>query len=557
VDVSGLLIAVLLVTPLIVGLFSLISNNTRQALFLFGSLWLINSAFMVMCLIFVTLPVEIHISELFSFIISRNALLINLSVHIACGFMMITRIRKADGSLSKALIAFSALTISLSGMAFLAANFLLRYIALELLGLVLAVVILFSNGFRDKFRLASKIFIILKLGDLGMLVGILIMSGFTGTLDIQAAIEGSKGLPSHMIAWVLSGFILAGLVKMGVWPFYFWIKGSKETVPTSLHWMFDVMVPSLGMYLLYRITPLVSLSLVINSVVFYSATLFLLILAVILSLKPRKYAPVMIMNIALGASMVLLSATGSSDAVLKFLLINILIRMMVQIAAPVKKYHLVMHASISLLIGSLLLIMTWQLYVRLAIHEFVIVLAAMTLIIILLMQRIFRSGEYKEAESITRKTNVKFTISAISSWIFLYIERGIFHDGVEIFTRSVIKMVSRIYWIFEIRLVELVTSFFHRFILGFQKVNEAAEEGVKQIFVQKGQAFVRFVSTFFETYGIDKGAKLLGDSIVKGGEGVKRIEERSFRKNLLWIPLMLLFIILFLILMPLLSASKS
>jgi len=102
-----------------------------------------------------------------------------------------------------------------------------------------------------------------------------------------------------------------------------------------------------------------------------------------------------------------------------------------------------------------------------------------------------------------------------------------------------------------------MTSFFHRFIQVFQRVNETAEDGVKHIFIQKGQTFVQFVSTFFETFGIDKGTKILGESILKGGESVKRIEERSFRKNLLWIPLMLLFIILFLILIPLLNLMKS
>lgn len=555
--VNGLLLALILVTPLIAGLFSLFLKTPRYALIMLGSVCFINISFMAAGLIFISLPLEVHLSNPLSFIISRNALLVNLSVYIAGGFMLFIGTRKKTDSLSKIMIVCSTLGLSLSSVAFFAGNFLLRYIALELLGLILAVVILSGKELWVNFQLASKIFITLKFGDLGMLIGILIMSSFTGTLDIQAAIEGSKGLPFHMLSWSLSGFILAGLVKMGAWPFYFWIERGKETVPKGLHWLFDVMVPSLGMYLLYRITPLISIYPAINSVIFYAATAFLLILAVISGLKVRKYLPGMIMNTTLAASAVLLTATGSSDAVLRLILINVLIRMLCYITPLVKKYQLVINTVLSLLIGSLLILNVWPLHGSLAANQFVIVLAAMVLTMLLLIHRTILSGGRKVSGIDTSQKDVKVYLSAISGWIFMYVERGFFHNGIEALTRFVIRVVSWIYGFFEIRLVELVTLFFQRFIQGFQRVNETAEDGVKHIFVQKGQSFVRFVSTFFETYGIDKGSTILGKSILKGGEGVKEIEERSFRKNLLWIPLMLLFLILFLILMPLLGSMIS
>jgi hypothetical protein len=263
------------------------------------------------------------------------------------------------------------------------------------------------------------------------------------------------------------------------------------------------------------------------------------------------------MNTILAASAVLLTTTGSSDVVFRFILINVLIRILCYITVPVKKYQIFINIVLSLLIGILLILNVWSLHGSLEPHQFVIILAAMVLPTLLLMQRALLSGERKEVTINLSEWDAKFNLSIIHSWIFMYVERGFFHNGIEIFTRFVIRVVSWIYVFFEIRLVELVSLFFQKFIQVFQRVNETAEEGAINIFVQKGQAFVRFVSTFFETYGIEKGSKMLGNSILKGGEGFKKIEERSFRKNLLWIPLMLLLLILFLILMPLLGSMKS
>jgi len=59
---------------------------------------------------------------------------------------------------------------------------------------------------------------------------------------------------------VVAGFILAVWVKLGGWPFHLWSQPGRRLSLASQAWLYATVVPNLGAYLLYRVTPLLALA---------------------------------------------------------------------------------------------------------------------------------------------------------------------------------------------------------------------------------------------------------------------------------------------------------
>ena len=62
------------------------------------------------------------------------------------------------------------------------------------------------------------------------------------------------------LGWVAAGFILAVWVKLGGWPFHLWSQPGRRLSLASQAWLYATVVPNLGAYLLYRVTPLLALA---------------------------------------------------------------------------------------------------------------------------------------------------------------------------------------------------------------------------------------------------------------------------------------------------------
>ncbi len=150
------------------------------------------------------------------------------------------------------------LILAVTNTAFLSAHFLGRYVALEIVGLCIALVPLFTSPEALGSRKAAFVYLLLRVGDSGFLIAMLMLLNATATLDIAPALEAAVALSPSRLAWITAGFVLAAWVKIGAWPFTSWQQVGAQLDLTSHGWTYATVMPNLGLYLLYRITPLLS-----------------------------------------------------------------------------------------------------------------------------------------------------------------------------------------------------------------------------------------------------------------------------------------------------------
>jgi hypothetical protein len=155
--------------------------------------------------------------------------------------------------------ALTLLALAAGNLAFLSGHFLLRYVALEVVGLCIAAAPLLEQGGRERFIHAGWIYLLLRFGDAGLLTAILLLGAESGTFEIGAALDAVATLPTHIQIWINLGFFLAIAVKIGVWPFYAWIDSGRRLARNTSMWLYATLMPNLGLYLLYRVAALPTL----------------------------------------------------------------------------------------------------------------------------------------------------------------------------------------------------------------------------------------------------------------------------------------------------------
>ena len=156
--------------------------------------------------------------------------------------------------------AVTLLALAASNVAFLTDHFLARYMALEIVALCIALALLVEVRNSVGSRLAWKSYLFLRLGDAGLLTAILILMVASGTLSIGPALEAGGALDAARLGWVVAGFVLAVWVKLGGWPFHLWSQSGQRLSLASQAWLYATVMPNLGLYLLYRVTPLLALA---------------------------------------------------------------------------------------------------------------------------------------------------------------------------------------------------------------------------------------------------------------------------------------------------------
>ena len=142
-----------------------------------------------------------------------------------------------------ALINFS---LSFGFIAFISGQFMIRYIALDIVGLLAALTVLRRFSDSVSFRRFVFIFQILRLGDLSLLVSILLLNHNSGTLDISRMISAAVDLPIQIRTWVLAGFVFAILIKAAVWPFGLWVRRARHPEVNLSFWIPGFLMPLLG-----------------------------------------------------------------------------------------------------------------------------------------------------------------------------------------------------------------------------------------------------------------------------------------------------------------------
>lgn len=151
------------------------------------------------------------------------------------------------------------ISLAAANAAFLSAHFLARYVALEVVGLGIALAALIELGGLEGLRRGGWVYLLLRLGDAGLLAAILLLLARTGTLEIGPALAAAPALEARTLAWVTAGFVLAVGVKVGLWPFHSWICAGRGLSRPTYLWLYATVMPNLGLYLLYRIAPLAAL----------------------------------------------------------------------------------------------------------------------------------------------------------------------------------------------------------------------------------------------------------------------------------------------------------
>lgn len=154
----------------------------------------------------------------------------------------------------------------------LADNLLFLYFAWELVGLGSYLLIGFWYERRSAAEAAKKAFITTRVGDVGLLIGIILFFKATGTFEISAIFEAveSGAISQSTLNWATFMVFLGAMGKSAQFPFHVWLPDAMEgPTPVSALIHAATMVAA-GVYLVARMMP-----------VFEAAPMVLLFVAII------------------------------------------------------------------------------------------------------------------------------------------------------------------------------------------------------------------------------------------------------------------------------------
>lgn len=186
----------------------------------------------------------------------KSALIIVLIVSVSLLILFLL----ADGKkkqYSAYQIAFAFLSLVLANIAFLTEHFLMRYAALELVGL--CVVLggwLLAESKKKIWQAIKTIFINFRIGDVGLLIAIFLMYAHSGTLNIDRNFTDITLAESRIQSAVAFSLTVTVWVKMAVFPFDRWRDACSDFPAMLRTWFTKIIMPALGAYLLYRIIPI-------------------------------------------------------------------------------------------------------------------------------------------------------------------------------------------------------------------------------------------------------------------------------------------------------------
>ena len=151
-----------------------------------------------------------------------------------------------------ALFAASMLTLVLAD------NFLLLYVGWELVGLCSYLLIGFWFERPAAREAAKKAFVVTRIGDVGLLIGILLLWREVGSFSMSEAFQAAQSgaLSQGVITWAAILIFLGAAGKSAQFPFHVWLPDAMEgPTPVSALIHAATMVVA-GVYLVARVYPL-------------------------------------------------------------------------------------------------------------------------------------------------------------------------------------------------------------------------------------------------------------------------------------------------------------
>ena len=227
--------------------------------------------------------------------------------------------------------AFHAMFVAAMLALVLADNLLFLYIAWELVGLGSYLLIGFWYERRSAAEAAKKAFTTTRIGDVGLLIGIILLFKATGTFDISTIIHvAEQGAVSQTTLNIAAFLIFLGAMgKSAQFPFHVWLPDAMEgPTPVSALIHAATMVAA-GVYLVARMLPLFELTptvlLIVTSVglftFIFAGTLALVMTDIkrILAYSTVSHLGLMMLSLgagAMGAAIFHLVVHGVSKALL-------------------------------------------------------------------------------------------------------------------------------------------------------------------------------------------------------------------------------------------------
>lgn len=171
-----------------------------------------------------------------------------------------------DGRIHRYWLYLSFFCFSMTGLV-LSSNLLMTYIFWEFVGITSFLLIGFWYKKSAAAKASKKAFLINRIGDVGLLVGLASLYSVFGTLEIQE-IFGSTGLLSDLqqsssgmpvaLTWASFGFLIAAMAKSAQFPLHVWLPDAMQGPTAVSSLIHAATMVAAGVFLLCLTFPLYS-----------------------------------------------------------------------------------------------------------------------------------------------------------------------------------------------------------------------------------------------------------------------------------------------------------
>lgn len=424
------------------------------------------------------------------------------------------------------LLAFS---LAFGYAAFFSGQFLMRYISLEIVGLIAALSALDWAEAPFPISRFRVVFIFLRLGDLGLLISILLLRASSSTLNIDEMIKTAVELPLDQQIWILMGVLVAVAIKLAVWPFSMWLPCAQGKKQRPSYWIPAILVPSLGMYLLYRFVPIVQARAVYQVSLVVLAAGILIVALISRRAKMKQHSRFLMIGNMFGAMLFFGAASGSSKALMIYSSGLIIFRLIL-VLQDRGYFRLSQRGALLLLLIVHALPLLFLLREDSLLFAFGWIVSTGVIVVALKRLDLLSAGEvglkrqtgWQDMPLSENRTEMPMT--KLARWMNRNLETGLINRCVSGLTVALRHIAA---WLYSY--VEQTLDYYW--------------EGIERLMV----GISRLALGQIEQGGADRTDALLRDLVHYVGEREKRASENPFRWDLLWIPLMVAVVLVFLL----------
>ncbi len=135
-------------------------------------------------------------------------------------------------------------------------NLLILYLFWEVVGLCSFSLIAFKINDPKSFNAGVKAFVVTRIGDAALLLGILILYSSSGTLSISAMLANPSMIDSSVISLAAFLFLIGAMGKSAQFPFHIWLPDAMAAPTPVSALIHAATMVNAGLYLMIRTYPL-------------------------------------------------------------------------------------------------------------------------------------------------------------------------------------------------------------------------------------------------------------------------------------------------------------